>query len=401
MINLPPWFVLQPVTENDIIIASIALGFTLGFGLLTTWTATRQTWVAYKRTGRMVLHNVYIRMVWGEIIVCLVFSVMCFMHLRGKISPCFGFYFSILTVWALQVHFLLQIIINRCRIIAQNKCFMQKLKIGVAILICLVNVSVYNIWIPARMQIAPSYIHVNEWWDRCEKVIYMFTDAFLNIYFIRVVQLGLVRNGLTKYQGLVRFNMFIIGFSLSMDLLIITMMSLPNTFVYMQFHPLAYIVKLNIELSMADLIGRIARSRDNQEFFGSTTTTTSSDSRKFRRSRSFVDRWHSIGLGSANHKSGIHTDEIAFNDITRPDTAYTVNATTNNGIESVRPSRDIYTTREFRVDFEDSNSQSHCDDKVSSHARCYVSGTPRQSREDKSVSRSDRDDYVITDDTPV
>lgn len=29
----------------------------------------------------------------------------------------------------------------------------------------------------------------------------------------------------------------------------------------MQFHPLAYMVKLNIELSMADLIGRIAGDR--------------------------------------------------------------------------------------------------------------------------------------------
>lgn len=30
---------------------------------------------------------------------------------------------------------------------------------------------------------------------------------------------------------------------------------------YMQFHPLAYMVKLNIELSMADLIGRVAGDR--------------------------------------------------------------------------------------------------------------------------------------------
>lgn len=29
----------------------------------------------------------------------------------------------------------------------------------------------------------------------------------------------------------------------------------------MQFHPLAYIVKLNIEMSMADLIGKVASDR--------------------------------------------------------------------------------------------------------------------------------------------
>lgn len=41
------------------------------------------------------------------------------------------------------------------------------------------------------------------------------------------------------------------------------MMSLPNTFVYMMFHPVAYIVKLNIEMSMADLITKVARYQDS------------------------------------------------------------------------------------------------------------------------------------------
>lgn len=58
------------------------------------------------------------------------------------------------------------------------------------------------------------------------------------------------------------------------------MMSLPDTFMYVclyqisllrftnsrpsyvQFHPLAYIVKLNIELSMADLISKVVRRQD-------------------------------------------------------------------------------------------------------------------------------------------
>lgn len=41
------------------------------------------------------------------------------------------------------------------------------------------------------------------------------------------------------------------------------MMSLPNTFVYMMFHPVAYIVKLNIEMAMADLITKIARHQES------------------------------------------------------------------------------------------------------------------------------------------
>lgn len=174
--------------------------------------------------------------------------------------------------------------------------FIWRVKWGTAALITLVNISVYCIWIPARLQISPMYIHINSIWDRCEKVIYLLVDAALNFLFMRIVRHDLVQYGLHKYNGLVRFNMFIIGFSLSMDVLIISMMSLRNTFVYaivdpsisislltiylidryMQFHPLAYIVKLNIEMSMASLIGKIARATEQPGAFdlsGSGTRT--------------------------------------------------------------------------------------------------------------------------------
>ena len=107
----------------------------------------------------------------------------------------------------------------------------MRLKIGVAILITLINISVYNIWIPARLQISPRYEEINIIWDRCEKVIYLLVDAALNWYFIQIVRERLVRRGMVKYDPLVKFNMAIIGFSLSMDCLIIGMMSLNNSFV--------------------------------------------------------------------------------------------------------------------------------------------------------------------------
>jgi hypothetical protein len=105
------------------------------------------------------------------------------------------------------------------------------LKIGVAAFITAINISVYLIWIPARLQTSERYIWINEWWDRCEKVLYLIVDAFLNLYFVRIIQVNLVTRGMTKYRSLVKFNMLIIGFSLGMDVLIISMMSLKNTFV--------------------------------------------------------------------------------------------------------------------------------------------------------------------------
>ncbi|EOD51396.1 hypothetical protein UCRNP2_1819 [Neofusicoccum parvum UCRNP2] len=273
---LSPHFELEPVTQDDMNLASLTWGFTLGFGLLTTWTAMKQTYSAYDRHGWRKLNNPYIWMIWLEIAVCLAFSIICWMYLRGAIPPSFAFYFCILTTWALQVQFLLQIIINRVSVLLVDRRHAYRIKVGVATLITAVNISVYCIWvgwihlrnqlstdalkIPARLQISKGYIHLNDVWDRIEKVIYLIVDACLNWYFVKVVQDRLVRQGFRKYESVVKFNLYIIGFSLSMDVLIISMMSLKNSFVYMQFHPLAYIVKLNIEMSMADLIARVTRS---------------------------------------------------------------------------------------------------------------------------------------------
>jgi hypothetical protein len=41
--------------------------------------------------------------------------------------------------------------------------------------------------------------------------------------------------------------------------MLIGLMSLPNQVVYVQFHPVAYMVKLNVEMSMANLIKKLAK----------------------------------------------------------------------------------------------------------------------------------------------
>lgn len=80
-------FVLQPVTVNDLQIASLAWGFTIGFGFLTTWNAIWQTANVYKRYGYSKLNSPYIVMIWLEILVCLIFSVICWLHLNAFIPP--------------------------------------------------------------------------------------------------------------------------------------------------------------------------------------------------------------------------------------------------------------------------------------------------------------------------
>ncbi|KAK4700708.1 hypothetical protein P7C70_g5535, partial [Phenoliferia sp. Uapishka_3] len=53
--------------------------------------------------------------------------------------------------------------------------------------------------------------------------------------------------------------------SIAMDVLIIGMMSYSNSFVYMMFHPVGYLVKLNIELAMSSLIVDIASAKKSKQ----------------------------------------------------------------------------------------------------------------------------------------
>jgi hypothetical protein len=103
--------------------------------------------------------------------------------------------------------------------------------VGAAVFVTAINISVFFIWIPARLQISRRYRIINEYWDRIEKSLYLIVDASLNWYFLKTVKANLIANGLTKYNKLVRFNQRIVLASLLMDVMIIAAMSIPNSFV--------------------------------------------------------------------------------------------------------------------------------------------------------------------------
>ncbi|KAK9416011.1 hypothetical protein SUNI508_09971 [Seiridium unicorne] len=397
---LPPNYVPMTVTEDDLAIASLAWGFTLGFGWLTTWTAAKQTIAAYRRSGTRVFRNIYIWMIWGEITGQyrqgkFNNTPLVYMIADDNTLCSFVFYFCILTIWALQVQFLLQIIINRCAILLPHSKLVWRLKIGVAVLITAINISVYCIWLPARLQISEQYISTNKWWDRCEKVLYLITDAGLNIYFISIVSRNLVQNGLSKYKSLARFNMLIIGFSLSMDVLIIAMMSLPNNFVYMQFHPFAYIVKLNIEMAMAELIVKVAKagnasSQGNNGGIiindigqhSSEGGTKSEPKSRFgatvlskRDELSGQDKYGSTQAGAG----AIELSEIANVEGSGADTPDS----------DMQHDKGIYTTREVHIEFEKASQRSE-----NSGPSYYEGRTTKKDEEDTRPLNSNKDGSV-------
>jgi hypothetical protein len=84
------------------------------------------------------------------------------------------------------VHCLFQIIINRVSILMMNRKRAKQLKIGVAAGIVVLNITVFCIWIPAKLEVNQTFVKLNVVWDRIEKVIILVVDAWLNYYFILV-----------------------------------------------------------------------------------------------------------------------------------------------------------------------------------------------------------------------
>jgi hypothetical protein len=66
---------------QDFKIASLAAGFTIGFGVLTIWTATQQT-----MTMRSPLRSAYMYMIWGEIVANLVIGIIAWLYLDEELA---------------------------------------------------------------------------------------------------------------------------------------------------------------------------------------------------------------------------------------------------------------------------------------------------------------------------
>lgn len=66
---------------TDYQVASLAAGFTIGYGILTVWTAIQQTMMV-----KSPLRSVYMYMVWGEILSNMIIAVIAWLFLDGSIK---------------------------------------------------------------------------------------------------------------------------------------------------------------------------------------------------------------------------------------------------------------------------------------------------------------------------
>ncbi|KAH7259870.1 hypothetical protein B0J15DRAFT_491306 [Fusarium solani] len=254
---IPDSYVREVPGEVDMNTASIFWGFSLGVAVFSAGKAGKQSWRSWKRARRL---TAYVAMVWAVWFSSMVLGALAWGFQRQYIDPSFGFYFCVALFWALQVQFLLQIILNRLGLLMVVPGQAAKLKWLVFGIILAINISVFIIWMPARLQINDTWVHLNEIWDRCEKVIFALVDGALNGYFIYLVRSRLIENGLTKYTPLYRMNLVLIFVSLSLDVVLVGLMSMKSSLVYLSFHPVCYLLKLQIEMKMAELITKIVRS---------------------------------------------------------------------------------------------------------------------------------------------
>ncbi|KAF9023268.1 hypothetical protein BDZ89DRAFT_1070011 [Hymenopellis radicata] len=199
-------------------------------------------------------------MIWIEIAADVGFSIVSWGYLAKIFPPGLGVFATVIICWISQVQCLMLIIVNRLCILYADRRQRRKLRIFTAGLVSMISLSTACIWIPAQLQINHTYIWLNHWWDRFEKTIYLLLDLSLNILFIRVVKTRLVDYGLKKYDKVMKFNEYIIFVSIGMDILLLGVTALHNGFVYCQFHPVTYIVKLHIEITMSRLLIKVARS---------------------------------------------------------------------------------------------------------------------------------------------
>ncbi|RBA09748.1 hypothetical protein FPRO05_05684 [Fusarium proliferatum] len=254
---IPDRYVREVPGEVDMNTASIFWGFSLGVAVFSVAKASEQSWGAWKRRRRVTS---YVAMIWAVWFSSMVLGYLAWGFQRQYIDPSFGFYFSVAFFWALQVQFLLQIILNRLGLLMVVPGRAARLKWIVFALILVVNISVFILWTPAHLQINDQWIWLSNIWDRCEKIIFALVDGALNAYFIYLVRSRLIENGFAKYIPLCRMNLFLIIVSLSLDVVLVGLVSLPSSLVCLSSHSVCYVLKLQIEMKMAELVTKIVRS---------------------------------------------------------------------------------------------------------------------------------------------
>ncbi|KAK5659634.1 hypothetical protein OQA88_838 [Cercophora sp. LCS_1] len=239
-------------------LASFYFGLFLAVFVFTFTKVVKQTGLIWRRTRSLA--NAYLWMIWIETWVNFIFALVTFLFLNDVIPGSLALYIGLVILWAIQTQLLSQIIANRVALIMVPRQKAVVLRWALFVAIGAVNLAVAFIWIRAQMPGATQeQIDLNHAFEKAEKSFFLVVDLGLNLLFLYLVRFRLIAEGLSKYWRLYHFNAGIVLVSTSMDILLLGFLNLPHPYLYVQFAPLAYIVKLHIELTMAVLISKVAK----------------------------------------------------------------------------------------------------------------------------------------------
>ncbi|KAK8074440.1 hypothetical protein PG997_009103 [Apiospora hydei] len=273
---IPPWYRSEQPNELGLRIVWLVAGLTLPLAGFTCVKAIKHSWSSYKSKHA---YNPYIIMVWAVWTTSVGIGIASFLFLTGTAPPSFWTFFAILIFWLIQMQCILQIVANRVSVLMASQREARNVKLGILLIMTFLTFSVACTWMPARLQISPYIIRVND------QGHFLCTDLALNIFFLKTVSRKLISAGLTKYKILFRYNACMICISMLIDASYIGVMSLQSPVTsgafsshslipgltvvclisYFQFNPLVLLWKLYIELNLAELIAKVVHASTPNE----------------------------------------------------------------------------------------------------------------------------------------
>lgn len=271
---IPPWWRYEQPATWVLEVVTMMLGFFIASALFAGLKATRQTyWILQRLKGRP---PTYIIMVWVSWSCGVTQSSINYAYLRGRIEPSFWLFFFQVLIWYTQIQLLMLIMVNRVSLIMYNPIAERRLKLGVLVIITLLNMGVMLAWIPAQLQINDGFIAANRIYHWIEKSIFTIVDASLNCLFIYLVRTKLVNPGLTRYRHLYRFNVAMVIVSISLDITVIGMVATGYPEIFVGFRALSAMLKLHIEITIADFIAKILKASRMEDNTGQINYTPDS-----------------------------------------------------------------------------------------------------------------------------
>ncbi|UQC87725.1 uncharacterized protein CLUP02_13244 [Colletotrichum lupini] len=245
---------------NPLEVPAILFGITIGLTMLATFKASQQTFQIYSRTKSAT--KLYPWMIWIFLLTNISQAVTNWLLAHGDFVKSIGSSIGSCMLWILQTQLAPQILANRLGLLLVDKKRAKMMKFGLLVIVGVINISVTCIYI-AGYSINPKYFtHLHKIWDPIDKVVDLLIDISLNTVFLRIIQHEFVADGLQNCPVCTTIQRY--------DLTTITQLHNPiwnEPYLYAMTHPMAYTMKLIIEMTMADLISSIAkRPHQMQEF---------------------------------------------------------------------------------------------------------------------------------------